>query len=181
MSVFLCKLSVLFQDFQMVYPLKYGRHNIKNNKIMTHVKFMNNGNLSDAFNPKNFSRIVDNFLSETLPEYDNEFSFRPRVDILEKEKSFDLHVLLPGLEKDNVNLEVEGNKLIVSGERKQQATEENEKYHQVESFYGKFKRSFTLPKNVNTESIKAGFKNGILEISIEKTEPSKTSKVIEIQ
>jgi len=99
----------------------------------------------------------------------------------QKEKSFDLHVLLPGLEKDNVNLEIEGNKLIVSGERKQQATEENEKYHQVESFYGKFRRSFNLPKNVNTESIKAGFKNGILEISIEKTEPAKTAKAIEIQ
>jgi len=148
---------------------------------MTHVKFMNNGSLSDAFNPKNFSRLVDNFLSETLPEYDKEISFRPRVDILEKEKSFELNVLLPGLEKENVNLEIEGNKLIVSGERVQQTAEENEKYHQVESFYGKFKRSFNLPKNVNTESIKAGFKNGILEISIEKSEPSKSGKVIEIQ
>ena len=149
---------------------------------MTHVKFMNNGNaLSDAFNPKNFSKLVDTFLSETLPEYDKEFSFRPRVDILEKEKSFELHVLLPGLEKENVNLEVEGNKLVVSGERKQHETAENEKFHQVESFNGKFKRSFNLPKNVDTDSIKAGFKNGILEISIEKSEQSKSGKVIEIQ
>ena len=149
---------------------------------MTHVKFMNNGNLlSDAFNHKNFSKLVDNFLTETLPEYDKEFSFRPRVDILEKEKSFELHVLLPGLEKDNINLEVEGSKLVVSGERKQYETAENEKFQQIESFSGKFKRSFNLPKNVDTDTIKAGFKNGILEISIEKSEPSKSGKVIEIQ
>jgi len=148
---------------------------------MTHVKFNNGNLLSDVCNPRNFSRLVDNFLSETLPEYDKEINFRPRVDILEKEKSFELHVLLPGLEKENVNLEIEGSKLIVSGERKQQETAENEKFYQVESFYGKFKRSFNLPKNVDTESIKAGFKNGILEISIEKSAPEKSGKVIEIQ
>jgi HSP20 family protein len=148
---------------------------------MTHVKFLNNGNLlSDAFIPKNFSRLVDTFLSETMPETSAEFTFRPRVDIIEKEKSFNVHVVLPGLEKENVSLEIENNKLIVSGERKSPELAENEKYHQTESVYGKFKRSFTLPKNVNTDSISAVFKNGILEINIEKQEPEKSGKVIEI-
>jgi len=149
---------------------------------MTHVKFMNNGNLlSDAFNPKAFSKLVDNFLSETLPEYDKEFSFRPRVDVLEKEHSFELNVLLPGLEKENVSIEMENNKLVVSGERTQKATAENEKYHSVESFFGKFRRSFNLPKNIDSENIKAAFKNGILEISIPKAEADKTGKVIVIE
>jgi HSP20 family protein len=150
--------------------------------IMTHVKFMNNGNLlADACNPKNFSRLVDNFLAETLNETSQDFSFRPRVDILEKENSFELYVLLPGLTKENISLETEGSKLIISGERAKYATSENEKFHQVESFSGKFKRSFNLPKNVDTDSIKAAFKNGILEISIEKTGPAKSGKVIEIE
>jgi HSP20 family protein len=148
---------------------------------MTHVKFLNNGNLlTDAFNSKSFSKLVDNFLTETLPDIEKEFSFRPRVDIIEKEKSFELHVLLPGLEKENVSLEIENSKLVVSGERKQQELAENEKYQTVESFHGKFRRSFNLPKNVDTENIKAVFKNGILEISIDKVEPSKSGKVIEI-
>jgi HSP20 family protein len=143
---------------------------------------MNNGNLlADAFNPKNFSKLVDNFLIEALPDYDSEISFRPRVDILEKEKNYEVHVLLPGLEKDNVSVEVEGNKLIVSGERQKQAVNENEKFHLTESFFGKFKRSFNLPKNANADTVKASFKNGILEISIEKSEPSKSGKVIDIQ
>jgi HSP20 family protein len=162
-------------------PFEQGEEKI-NFKIMTHVKFMNNGNLlSDALIPKNFSRLVDSFLSENLPEYDKELSFRPRVDIIEKEKSFELRALLPGLEKENVSVELEGNKLIISGERKQETLNENEKYHQVESFFGKFKRSFTLPKNVDGNTIKAVFKNGILEISLEKAEPAKSGKVIEIQ
>ena len=149
---------------------------------MTHVKFMNNGHtLNDAFSPKNFSKLVDSFLSETLPEYDKEFSFRPRVDIVEKEKSFEIHVLLPGLEKENVSVKVEDNKLMVSGERKQAEKAETDKYLQVESFYGKFKRSFSLPKNVDPETIKAIFKNGILEISVEKAEIAKSGKIIEIQ
>src|ERR1039458_2396903 len=110
---------------------------------MTHVKFMNNGNLlADVLNPKTFSKMVDNFLTEALPENENEISFRPRVDILEKEKTYELHVQLPGLEKDNVSLEVEGNKLVVSGERQKQEVNENEKYTLTESSFGKFKRSF---------------------------------------
>jgi len=149
---------------------------------MTHVKFMNNGNLlSDAFNPKVFSKIVDNFLAETLPDTDKDISFRPRVDILEKENSYELNVLLPGLEKENVSIEMENNKLVVSGERAQRTLGENEKFHTMESLHGKFKRSFTLPKNVDSDNIKAAFKNGILEISIPKAEPAKTGRVIDIE
>lgn len=148
---------------------------------MTHVKFLNNGNFTNGIIPKHFSNLVDAFLTETLPNAETATDFRPRVDIIEKEKSFELHAILPGMEKENVTVEVEGNRLIISGERKEKVFNEGEKFHQVESLYGKFKRSFTLPKNVNTDSIKAVFKNGILEISIEKAEPAKSGKVIEIE
>ena len=148
---------------------------------MTHVKFLNNGNmLNDTFHPKNFSRMVDNFLNETLPEIEKEFSYRPRVDVIEKEHSYELHAILPGLTKENISLEVEDQKLVISGERTKPELADNEKFQQVESFYGKFKRSFNLPKTVDTNTIKAAFKNGILEITIEKSETPKSGKIIEI-
>lgn len=149
---------------------------------MTHVKFFNNGNMfRDALVPKAFNQLVDSLLTDTLPAYDHALAYRPRVDVLERENQYELHILMPGLSKEDIKVDLEDKKLTISAERKQEAEESGVKYHSVESFFGKFSRTFHLPKNADTENISAEFKNGILVVSIQKAEPAKNSKTIDIK
>lgn len=149
---------------------------------MTHVKFLNNGGMfKDTFVPKTFSQLVDSLLTDAMPAYDNAVGYRPRVDVLERENQYELHIMMPGLSKEDIKLDLEEKKLTISAERKKESEESGVKYHSTESFFGKFSRSFHLPKNSDTENISAEFKNGILVVSIPKSEPAKTSKTIEIK
>jgi HSP20 family protein len=90
----------------------------------------------------------------------------PAVDILEKEGNLILRAELPGVNEKDIDVKLEGNVLTLKGERKLESEEKKHNYHRVESFYGSFTRSFTLPDSVDTEKIKADYKNGILSISV---------------
>jgi len=93
------------------------------------------------------------------------------VDIIERENEFELQAALPGLKKEEISLELNNNKLTLSGERKFVKDEKNEKYHIVESNYGSFTRTFSLPENVKQDSIRARVADGILFVTIEKADP----------
>jgi len=90
----------------------------------------------------------------------------PAVDILEKDGNLILRAELPGVNEKDIDVKLEGNILTLKGERKLEHEETKHNYHRVESFYGSFTRSFTLPDSVDTDKIKADYKNGILTISI---------------
>jgi len=104
----------------------------------------------------------------------------PNINIRETENTYHIEVELPGVLKENVDIQVDGDVLTVSGERviKEELEEE---YRKVECQYGKFSRAFTLPKRVDTAKIEATFEVGILEVSIPKKELVDTSKKIEIK
>ncbi|MBZ5495326.1 MAG: Hsp20/alpha crystallin family protein [Acidobacteriia bacterium] len=90
----------------------------------------------------------------------------PAVDILEKEGNLILRAEVPGVNEKDIDLKLEGNVLILKGEKKLENEEERNNYHRMESFYGSFTRSFTLPDSVDRDHIKADYKNGILVITI---------------
>jgi HSP20 family protein len=90
----------------------------------------------------------------------------PSVDVLEKNGNLIFKVELPGMDEKDIQLQVEGNMLTIKGERKLENEEDRKNYHRMESFYGSFARSFTLPDTVNLEKVKAKYKNGILEITV---------------
>ncbi len=90
----------------------------------------------------------------------------PAVDVLEKDGSLVLSAELPGIQEKDIDLKLEGSVLTLKGERKMEKDDKKTNYHRVETFYGSFCRSFTLPDSVDTEKIKAEFKNGILTITI---------------
>ncbi|MCB9514427.1 MAG: Hsp20/alpha crystallin family protein [Candidatus Latescibacteria bacterium] len=94
----------------------------------------------------------------------------PRVDIAETDKQFEIHVELPGLEKGDISLKVEDGLLTVSGERKTEQEESGRRFRRVERLYGRFQRSFRLPKEADADRIEAEFKNGLLVVSIGKAE-----------
>jgi HSP20 family protein len=90
----------------------------------------------------------------------------PAVDILEKEGNLILRAEIPGVEEKDIDLKLEGNVLTLKGEKKLQNEQERNDFRRMESFYGSFTRSFTLPETVDREHIKAEFKNGILIITV---------------
>ena len=102
----------------------------------------------------------------------------PSVDVIENENNFLFQVDLPDIKKEEVKIEVKDRVLTITGERKTE--KENKKYHRIERFYGQFSRSFWLPDNVDEEKIKAEYKNGVLEVQVEK-KPNSKPKSIDIQ
>ena len=90
----------------------------------------------------------------------------PAVDILEKDGNLILRAEIAGVNEKDIDLKLEGNVLTLKGEKKQEHEEERNNYHRMESFYGSFTRSFTLPETVDRDHIKADFKNGILTVTI---------------
>ncbi|TVQ66817.1 MAG: Hsp20/alpha crystallin family protein [Balneolaceae bacterium] len=132
---------------------------------MTLIKYRQPG--TDLFG-KRFSDIMDEFFNDAVTSR-NEF-FAPNIDISETDKQYLIDVEVPGLDKKDIELNVERNTLTVSGERRFENKEEGKTFHRVESSYGRFSRSFTLPENVDTETISANYNNGILSITVDKSE-----------
>ncbi len=90
----------------------------------------------------------------------------PAVDVLEKDGNLILRAELPGMEEKDFELKLEGNVLTLKGERKLEEKEEKDNYRRVESFYGSFSRSFTLPETADRDRIKADYRNGVLSVTI---------------
>lgn len=106
-----------------------------------------------------------------------ERDFMPQVEVYENDDYYGLSFDLPGFEKANLHVEVEGDHLIVKGERKKEERAEGSFY--TEKFYGSFTRSFELPKDASAEDIKADFKNGVLTLELKKV-AKRNGRVIEI-
>jgi len=106
----------------------------------------------------------------------------PPVDITETDTNIILHVDVPGLKKEDISLRIEGNDLIVSGERTSQKVEEKQNIRRTERETGRFTRQFTLPNNINSESINAVLSDGVLEIKLEKLQaPQHSGRMVSIE
>jgi HSP20 family protein len=114
--------------------------------------------------------LANSIFADFLTDFPTKPQLSPKVDIAETDHTFELHVSLPGFKKEDIHIEVEENKLTITGERKLSKDENTKKHHLVESEYGSFERSFTLPKNTKTSVINAQYTDGILQLSIPKEE-----------
>lgn len=93
---------------------------------------------------------------------------RPRLDISEGRKAYTLRVEVPGVEKGDVTLQIEGDTLLIRGEKNQEKEESDEDYHCVERSYGRFERVISLPEDADPDGVGAKFKNGVLKVKIPK-------------
>ena len=124
---------------------------------------------------------IINTIGEQTTAEQEVLDFRPKINTRETEENYHIEVELPGVKKEDVDIKVDGNVLTISGERNVREEVKDEDYHKIESRYGLFSRSFTLPERVDTSNIEAEFVNGILEIAIPKLKIDTSSKKIEIK
>jgi HSP20 family protein len=101
----------------------------------------------------------------------------PSVDIYENEGNLVLKAELPGIDPKDVDVRVENNVLTLRGERKFESEVKRDKYHRVERAYGTFSRSFTLPNVVDTDKIKAEYKDGVLQVTLPQREEAKPKQI----
>lgn len=133
--------------------------------------------LSDIveFEKKFFNDYKDNQLSLSLS------SFTPVVNTREGDYAFHIDADLPGVKKEDINIDIQDGRLTISGERNSKEEIKEEDYYKVETSFGKFQRTFTLPSDVDSENITASSDNGVLEITIPKIEKKKGTKKIKIK
>ena len=104
-------------------------------------------------------------------------TWAPPVDIYENENDIVLKAELPGIDPKDVEVRVEDNTLYLKGERKFEKEVKNENYHRVERSYGSFARSFSLPNSINSEKVKAEYKDGLLTLTLPKREEAKPKTI----
>ena len=94
--------------------------------------------------------------------------FIPSINTRDGEFAYHIEVDLPGVKKEDINVSVEDNRLVISGERKSKEEIKEENYYKVESSFGSFSRSFSLPEGVDAENIHAESSDGVLEVTVPK-------------
>jgi HSP20 family protein len=133
------------------------------------------------------TREVDSLQSEVNRLFDTFFGggpangraqrWVPSMDLVETDNHLVLKADLPGLDRDDVNIEVKDGVLTVSGERRAEHEERQDGYYRMERAFGGFSRSMSLPENVDADRISASFDKGVLEIRIPKPEERKPHRV----
>lgn len=101
----------------------------------------------------------------------------PKIDMKENESQIKIKCELPGMSKDNISIEMKDNTLILSGEKKEETVDGDERFHRTEITYGKFYRSIYIPADIDSERIEASFKDGILKIVLPKSEIELSKKI----
>jgi len=101
----------------------------------------------------------------------------PAMDLVESEEHLVLRADLPGIQEEDVEIEIKDGVLTISGERKAEHEEKGEGFHRVERAFGRFSRSLTLPDGVDADAVAASFDNGVLEVKVPKPEETKPTRV----
>jgi HSP20 family protein len=135
--------------------------------------------LSDPFRP------IEQLFDEMWRNWPNRYFdgdttrpfLRPAMDVVENENNFTVRVDLPGLNEDDVQVEMEDNVLTIRGEMGDTVEKEGERYHYRERYSGSFQRSLRLPNGIDADKIDASFENGVLNIVLPKLPQAQPKKI----
>lgn len=123
--------------------------------------------------------MLDDLQEQKFPVLKNDFT--PTVNTREGEFAYHIEVDLPGVKKEDINIQVEDATLVVSGKRKVKEEIKEENYYKVESSFGSFSRSFSLPEEADIENIHAESADGVLEVIVPKLESAKVDKIKKVE
>jgi len=141
------------------------------------------GTLSPLFGRDPF-RALQEQMDDLIARFESEWNGEPvggltvpSLDVSETEDALQVRMDMPGIKPDDIDIEVSGNTLRISGERKEEKQEQGKTVHRVERRYGTFARAVTLPCPVNEDEIDAECREGVLTVTLPKTEQARTKKI----
>ena len=120
----------------------------------------------ECYIPSDIRRNLEGIWDAVVEKEANEFA--PMSEIRENDNEYIVKLQLPGIEKENINIEIEDKILTISAELKHEELQDNERMHYSNIKYGKFNKSFEFINDIDTENSKCEFKNGILRITLKK-------------
>jgi len=128
---------------------------------------------------RNMNRLFEDFFQDMgTTSFDTAFgSFTPSVDVQETDKEIKVQAELPGLDENNINISLANNRLSISGEKKQESESNTGNFYRLERSYGSFRRDIALPCEVEEDKVDARFKNGVLTVTLPRTEADKPRKI----
>jgi HSP20 family protein len=120
------------------------------------------------------NRMFDQFFNDpftmlSTPTLRSSADFLPRIDVSETDSAMQVIAELPGMDEKDIQLTIENDALIISGEKKNDIEEKGKNFHRVERSYGSFQRVIPLISEVQEDKVEASFKNGVLNITLPKT------------
>lgn len=127
---------------------------------------------------EDLAREVDSLVQNIFDPEDRTQKFTPFANLSETETTYELSLDLPGVNPDEVSVELNDGQLIVAGERKSETEDEGKTFHRVERRYGKFRRVLSIPAPVDEEKITAEYKDGVLHVVLPKSEKIKVRKIV---
>jgi HSP20 family protein len=142
---------------------------------MTLVQYDPNRSLSSLRD--NINRMFDMSFPMDWEEGREVAQWRPTVDIYEKDGEKVVHAELPGVKKEDITLEMKENVMTIRGKRTSEEEVEEDGYYRKERKFGAFQRSISLPEAIDTEQIKATYRDGVLEIRIPQSEATGTRRI----
>jgi HSP20 family protein len=127
--------------------------------------------------------MLNTMLDEFNTQNDESFKadFTPAINTREGEYAYHVEVDLPGMKKEDINIQIEDNTLVISGERKVKEELKEENYYKIESRFGSFSRSFSLPEDADIENIHAESKDGVLEVVVPKLQTQNVEKIKKVE
>ena len=137
--------------------------------------------LLTKFDPFKQLKEIEKNLYTQVGNNEGVTAFVPTVNTREGEFAYHVDVDLPGVKKEDIKVDLNKGILTIGSERKTKEEVKQEDYYKIETYFGKFSRSFTLPDNVDIENIEAKSDNGVLEIVIPKLKDDVSKKSIEIK
>ena len=121
---------------------------------------------------REMDRMFEDFFGAASPGT-GRMMLKPSIDIAESKNAYKISVEVPGMDPEDIDLHIEADALVISGEKKRESDDEDEGFHRVERSYGRFQRVLTLPADADAENIEADFKKGVLRIRVPRVEEKK--------
>ena len=146
---------------------------------LTPIRTTSTGNSRDSFSllRKEMEDLMSNFWG-TSPSNFLSQTMSPALDVVESENSFQIKMDAPGLQAKDINVQVHGNTLTLSGQRQEEKETKDKTFYRMERRNGSFSRTVSLPCGINESEAVAEYTNGVLTLTLPKAEGAKTKKIV---
>lgn len=152
------------------------RFKMNNRNQLTRRNDRSLGGIFDRYARDFFSPYLEEFEGDGNQNYFGNTDFMPKIEVKETKKGYRVSAELPGLKEEDIELSLEGNVLILQGEKREEKTEDEEGRWRSEMSYGRFYRSIPLQEDVDNKHIDAHYDQGVLKINLKKKEDGESAR-----